>query len=55
MSDVRFEWIPAKAASNLKKHGIGFDEARSDLPTSAPNSLLIHSIQGQKIDSFFSA
>jgi hypothetical protein len=24
---VEFEWDPDKAASNLKKHGIGFDEA----------------------------
>ncbi len=29
MTDLRFEWDPAKAAANLKKHGIGFDEARS--------------------------
>ncbi len=24
---VRFEWDKKKAASNLKKHGVGFDEA----------------------------
>ncbi len=29
MSELRFEWDPAKAAANLKKHGIGFDEAKS--------------------------
>jgi hypothetical protein len=29
MTDLRFEWDPAKAAANLKKHGIGFDEAKS--------------------------
>lgn len=29
MSELRFEWNPAKAAANLKKHGVGFDEARS--------------------------
>lgn len=29
MSDLRFEWEPTKAAANLKKHGLGFDEARS--------------------------
>lgn len=29
MTDLHFEWDPAKAAANLKKHGIGFDEARS--------------------------
>jgi uncharacterized DUF497 family protein len=25
--DIRFEWDPDKAASNLKKHGISFDLA----------------------------
>lgn len=29
MTELRFEWDPAKAAANFKKHGIGFDEARS--------------------------
>ena len=29
MSELRFEWNPAKAAANMKKHGTGFDEARS--------------------------
>ena len=29
MTHLRFEWDPAKAAVNFKKHGIGFDEARS--------------------------
>jgi len=24
---MRFEWDPAKAASNIRKHGISFDEA----------------------------
>jgi uncharacterized DUF497 family protein len=26
---LRFEWDPEKAASNLEKHGISFDEASS--------------------------
>lgn len=26
---ISFEWDPAKAASNLRKHGISFEEARS--------------------------
>ena len=26
---IRFEWDPAKAVANLKKHGITFDEAQS--------------------------
>ncbi|MHB8779073.1 MAG: BrnT family toxin [Anaerolineales bacterium] len=25
--NIRFEWDPAKAASNIRKHGISFDEA----------------------------
>lgn len=29
MAELRFEWNPAKAAANLKKHGVGFDEAKS--------------------------
>jgi hypothetical protein len=29
MTDLQFEWDPAKAAANRKKHGIGFDEAKS--------------------------
>ena len=27
MLRLRFEWDPAKAASNLRKHGISFEEA----------------------------
>ena len=29
MSDLRFEWDPRKAAENLRKHGVTFEEARS--------------------------
>jgi hypothetical protein len=29
MSELRFEWHSSKAATNARKHGIGFDEARS--------------------------
>jgi uncharacterized DUF497 family protein len=29
MTDVRFEWNSAKAAANLRKHGVSFDEAKS--------------------------
>ena len=28
MNEIRFEWDPAKAAANLKKHGVDFVEAR---------------------------
>jgi uncharacterized DUF497 family protein len=26
---VRFDWNPAKAASNIRKHGVGFPEAQT--------------------------
>jgi len=26
---IEFEWSPAKALANLKKHGVSFDEAKS--------------------------
>ena len=29
MSSIRFEWDDRKAASNLKKHGVSFEEAKS--------------------------
>lgn len=29
MTELRFEWDPAKAAANARKHGVTFDEARS--------------------------
>lgn len=29
MSTLSFEWDERKAAANAKKHGVGFDEARS--------------------------
>jgi uncharacterized DUF497 family protein len=27
MGEIEFEWDPKKAASNLKKHGVSFEEA----------------------------
>jgi hypothetical protein len=29
MSDIKFEWDPNKASSNIKKHDVSFDEAQS--------------------------
>ena len=29
MNDITFEWDPDKATSNIKKHGVSFDEAQS--------------------------
>lgn len=29
MSSLRFEWDPAKATINLRKHGVSFEEAQS--------------------------
>jgi len=29
MKSLKFEWDPVKASSNIKKHGISFDEAKT--------------------------
>lgn len=29
MSDLRFEWDKSKATTNIKKHGVSFEEAKS--------------------------
>lgn len=29
MREIRFEWDPTKAAANLRKHGVTFDEAQT--------------------------
>jgi uncharacterized DUF497 family protein len=29
MSSIKFEWEEAKAADNIKKHGVSFEEART--------------------------
>ncbi len=29
MSNIRFTWDPAKAASNLRKHGVSFEDAKT--------------------------
>ncbi len=29
MRDIRFEWDPAKAAANARKHGVTFEEAQT--------------------------
>ena len=29
MAELRFEWDPAKARTNLRKHGVSFEEAES--------------------------
>jgi hypothetical protein len=29
MSTLRFDWDPGKAATNLRKHGVSFEEART--------------------------
>jgi len=29
MTEIRFEWDPAKAESNERKHGVPFEEART--------------------------
>lgn len=39
MPELRFEWDPRKAASNARKHGVTFEEARSAFAD--PNGLVI--------------
>ena len=29
MGDLRFEWDPAKATANVRKHGVSFNEAQT--------------------------
>lgn len=29
VSELRFEWDPRKAATNLRRHGVSFEEAES--------------------------
>lgn len=29
MQDIQFEWDPAKASANLRKHGVAFEEAQT--------------------------
>jgi len=29
MTEIRFEWAPAKAESNERKHGVSFEEAKT--------------------------
>jgi hypothetical protein len=29
MQDIQFEWDPAKATANLRKHGVAFEEAQT--------------------------
>lgn len=39
MAELRFEWDPRKSASNARKHGVTFEEARSAFAD--PNGLVI--------------
>ena len=43
---MKFEWYPAKAESNLTKHGVSFDEAATvfDDPLSDIQPDLMHSV-----------
>lgn len=47
---MRFEWDPAKAASNLRKHGVSFEEASTvfadPLATTVPDP--DHSVEEQR-------
>ena len=39
--DLRFEWDPEKAAANVDKHGISFEEAATVLVTHLVKSSMI--------------
>ena len=40
MKDIRFEWDSSKNKTNIIKHGVSFEEARTVF--SDPNALVIH-------------
>ena len=43
--DLRFEWDPEKAAANVDKHGISFEEAATVLVTHLVKSSMILGIR----------
>jgi len=51
---VRFEWNTLKAAGNLRKHGVSFDEAASVFfdPLSATGSDPDHSLEERRFVTF---
>jgi len=51
---VRFEWNALKAAGNLRKHGVSFDEAASVFfdPLSATGSDPDHSLEERRFVTF---
>jgi uncharacterized protein len=51
---VRFEWNTQKAAGNLRKHGVSFDEAASVFfdPLSATGSDPDHSLEERRFVTF---
>ena len=52
--DMRFSWDPAKAAANLRKHGVSFEEASTVLrdALSATGSDPDHSVGEQRFVTF---
>ncbi|NBO09777.1 MAG: BrnT family toxin [Actinobacteria bacterium] len=50
-SELKFEWSPAKAQANLRKHGVSFEDARSVF--SDENARLIHDPDHSKDEDRF--
>jgi uncharacterized protein len=49
--DLRFEWDEAKAAANLTKHGISFDEAQTVFGD--PDTITLFDDQHSKVEDRF--
>ena len=52
MGQLRFDWDPAKAAANLRKHGVSFDEARTVFEDA--EGLIIPDLDRAELVSYFS-
>jgi uncharacterized DUF497 family protein len=51
MDELRFEWDPAKASANEKKHGVTFTEAQSVFTD--PNALVIPDPDHSRVEDRF--
>jgi hypothetical protein len=49
---MRFDWDPAKAAANLRKHGVSFEEARSLFTSGADYLELYDTAHSEDEDRF---
>jgi uncharacterized DUF497 family protein len=50
---LKFEWDPKKAAANLRKHGVSFEDAQTVFADeNAPSSSTIRTTPNKKTDLF---